>query len=57
MRYNLEGNERGEKKRKSPERVVHDQATSNDRKHGRVLGLVPVRCGGGGMKLAAERAS
>ena len=32
-------------KKKSPERVVHDQATSNDTKQGRVLGLVPVRCG------------
>jgi len=31
------------REKKSPERVVHDQATSNDTKHGRVLGLMPVR--------------
>jgi hypothetical protein len=41
------GGERARRKKnqgkKSPERVVHDQATSNDTKHGRVLGLVPVR--------------
>jgi hypothetical protein len=45
----------GEKNRKNPQRVVHDQATtSSDRKHGRVLGLVPVRRRRNGMGRRAD---
>lgn len=51
----MEPNERRKKPGKNPQRVVHDQATtSSDRKHGRVLGLVPVRRRRNGMGRRAN---